>query len=386
MTLASCFRTMALLTVCSALPACANQTSPVFSPYNGGSIERTTQELRLVPVWQYEMNPKGIAGFKPVEPYGAATTRNGVAVFATFAGKVHGLEMRSGELLWSVDLKESPGSSPTIYDGMAYLGVSDGRILALNTQDGEEVWSKTLDTIIHGQPTVHDGVLYVVTSEEALVTFDAHTGDKLWTYRHPRIAELEIQGGGRPAVIDRSIYVGFSNGTLHRVSRQGDRVWSADLSHGRRRMVDVDSPAVEYKDMVIAVSHSGGVHAIDKETGAIAWTLDQQGVQEPLLVDNTLILTTTGGRIFWVHADSGRVLRELELERPGLTAPLQFTEDTFAVADADRGVFLIGISDSRLEALFESTVGVSGQMALWDDMLVILTNRGMAYGLKAGFQ
>lgn len=381
---ASCIRTIALMTMCAAISGCANHQAPAFSPYNGQNVEQSPNRLRLNPVWQHEVNPKGIAGFKPVEPFGIATTGHGVAVIATFSGTLHGVEARSGEYLWTVDLKESPGSAPTTYDNNVYIGVSDGRILALNAQNGEEIWSQNLDRIVHGQPTVHDGVLYVITSEEALVALDAHTGERLWTHRHPRLAELEILGGGRPAVIERSIYVGFSDGSLERISRAGERVWSADLSNGRRRMVDVDSPAVEYQDMVIAVSHSGGVHGVDKETGAINWTLEQQGVQTPMLVDDTLILTTTTGRIFWVHADSGRIFRELKLDHPGLTAPLHFTEDTFAVADADRGVFLIGISDSRLEALFESTVGISAQMALWEDMLFVLTNRGMAYGLKAG--
>lgn len=384
MTPAPLIRTIALMAMCAALSGCANQQTPAFSPYNGEKTDESPQRLRLNPVWQHEVNPKGIAGFKPVEPFGIATTTQGVAKIATFSGKLHGVDARSGSYLWTADLKESPGSPPTTYDNTVYIGVSDGRILALDSQSGEEVWSQKLDRIVHGQPTLHDGVLYVITSEEALVAFDAHTGERLWTHRHPRLAELEIHGGGRPAVIDRSIYIGFSDGSLERVSRAGDRVWKADLSNGRRRMVDVDSPAIEYEDTVIAVSHSGGVHAVDKETGAITWTVEQQGVQTPILVDDTLILTTTGGRVFWVHADSGRIFRELKLERPGLNAPLRFTEDTFAVADADRGVFLIGISDGRLEALFESTVGISSQMALWEDMLFVLTNRGMAYGLKAG--
>lgn len=384
MTPASCFRAIAILTMCAAISSCSNPQAPAFSPYNGANMEQPPQRLRLTPTWQHEVNPRGIAGFKPVEPFGIAATTRGIAVIATFSGKLHGVETHSGAYLWTLDLKESPGSPPTAYRDNIYIGVTDGRILALNSQTGDEIWSHTLDQIVHGQPTVHDGVLYVVTSEEALVAFDAHSGEKLWTHRHPRLAELEIQGGGRPAVIDHSVYIGFSDGSLERVSLAGERVWSSDLSNGRRRMVDVDSPAVEYEDTVIAVSHSGGVHAVDKETGAILWTLEQQGVQTPILVDDTLILTTTNGHIFWVHADSGRIFQELKLNQPGLTAPLHFTEDTFAVADSARGVFLVGISDGRLEALFESTVGISGQMAMWEDMLFVLTNRGMAYGLKAG--
>jgi len=388
MTPASRLRSLALLLLCASLSSCSQSPYPAFGPYkdSASATQETPSSLRIDPVWQYEVNPKGIAGFKPVEPYGIATTQSGVAAIAAFSGKVHGLDARSGEWIWSIDLEESPGSAPTTYYDLIYVGVSDGRLVALHAKDGSEAWSTTLDHIIHGQPTVHDGVLYVMTSEEALVALDAHTGEKFWTHRHPRLAELEIKGGGQPAVLERNIYVGFSDGTLHKISRQGDRVWSADLSRSKRRMVDVDSPPIEYKDTVIAVSHSGGVYALDKESGTILWSLDQQGVRTPLLVDDTLILTTTSGKIFWVAADTGRIYKELKLARPGLTPPLRFTSDTFAVADTDRGVLLIGIEDNQLEALFETTIGISGQMAQWEDMLFVLTNRGMAYGLKARYK
>lgn len=383
MTRAIRLRSLASLALCATLAGCAQSPYPAFGPYNSSTAETSPKRLRIDPVWQFEVNPKGIAGFKPVEPYGVVTTTTGVLAIATFSGKFHGVDARSGSLLWTIDLDESPGSPPSAYHDLLYIGVSDGRILAVNAKDGKERWSTTLDHIIHGKPTVHAGVLYVMTSEEALVALDAHTGDKLWTHRHPRMAELEIHGGGQPTITDHNIYVGFADGTLHNISLQGDRVWSADLSRSRRRMIDVDSPPVEYGDTVIAVSHSGGVHAVNKDTGTIEWSLDQQGVRTPLLVDDTLILTTTGGRILWVHAASGRIYKELKLDRPGLTPAMQFTDDTFAVADADRGVFLIGIEDNQLEALFETTIGVSGPMAIYDDMLFVVTNRGMAYGLKA---
>lgn len=378
------FAAFATAVLCSTvISGCQNSPYPAFgNDTDALSASEAPGQLRFAPVWQHEVNPDGIAGFKPVEPFGVEVTHHGVAVVATFKGKVHAFDARSGEHQWTVDLEENPGSAPSAYDGLVYIPVSDGRLLALDSKDGSERWAAKLDNIIHGKPTIHDGVLYVMTSEEALVALDAHTGEIFWTHRHPRLAELEILGGGEPQVIDRNIYVGFADGSLQRISRQGDRVWSADLSNGRRRMIDVDSSPVAYKDTVIAVSHSGGVHAVDKETGTITWHLDQQGVNTPLLVDDTLILTTTNGRIFWVRADSGRIMKELKLARPGLTPPVRFSEDTFAVADADRGVLLVGIEDNRLEALFETTVGISGQMKQWEDMLFFVTNRGMSYGLK----
>lgn len=386
MTSVSRLVSIATLLLCTAgVTSCQNSPYPAFGNETDALSSESPARLRLAPVWQHEVNPDGIAGFKPVEPFGVEATKNGMVVVATFKGKVHGYEARTGHAEWSVDLEESPGSAPSSYDDMVYISVSDGRLIALDSKNGEERWSTKFDNIIHGKPTIHDGVLYVMTAEEALVALDAHTGEVFWTHRHPRLAELEILGGGQPRVIDRNIYVGFADGSLQRISRQGDQVWSADLSNGRRRMIDVDSAPIEYRDTVIAVSHSGGVHALDKETGAIEWTLDQQGVNSPILVDDTLILTTTNGRIFWVRADSGRILKELKLARPGLTSPVRFSEETFAVADADRGVLLIGIEDNRLEALFETTVGISGQMSQWEDMLFFVTNRGMAYGLKATY-
>lgn len=148
-------------------------------------------------------------------------------------------------------------------------------------------------------------------------------------------------------------------------------------------MVDVDSTPVRHGNLIIAASHSGGLSAVSEDTGRVQWTLDRSGIKNPLLADGKLIVSTSSGVILWIDPDTGAIQQELELARPGLTSPMRFTENTFVVGDGDRGAIVLDLAEPKLHALFEATVGVSGAMAHHSDMLFLVTNRGMVYGLKA---
>jgi len=378
-------RSLMLGALSLALTACAGSTNrPAFTPHQSSGQERAAdQSVRVDPVWQFSVNEKGIGGFKPVEPFGLTTTRGGMVVVAAYSGVVHGLHSVSGEERWQLDLKEVPSTPPTSSGDRVYLGVSDGRLLALDARTGAVAWTTKLNHIVHGQPTVHNGVVYVQTSEEAVVAVDESTGEVRWTYRHPRVAELEIQGGGRPTVLGEDIYVGFSDGSFYRLNQSGKQVWVTDLSHGKRRMVDVDSTPVQYGKFIIAASHSGGLSAVHEDTGRVQWTIDRGGITNPMLANGRLIVTTSSGVVLWIHPETGEIQQELELARPGLTSPMRFTEHTFVVGDSDRGAIVLDIDTPKLHALFEATVGISGAMAHHRDMLFVVTNRGMVYGLKA---
>lgn len=365
-----------------ALSNCSSWTGPAVTPHHQAASSDDGLRLRLDPVWQQSVNEQGIAGFKPIEPYGVTVGRNGTVAVAAFSGIIHGLEGTSGHEQWQLDLGNVPSTSITAAGDRFYVGVSDGRVLALDERTGEEVWSSKLSHIVHGQPTVHQGRVYVLTTEEAVVALDERNGDVLWTYRHPRVAELEIQGGSRPTIIDGDVYVGFSDGTFYRLNTDGQLVWFADLSHGHRRMIDVDTAAVGYENLVIAASHSGGLSAVHKETGTVQWTVDRNGFRDPVIIDDLLIASASGGRVYWIDPLTGRIQQEMEMLRGGLTAPLHFTNHTFVIGDRDRGALVVDVHQAKIHALFEATVGISGAMDFQNDMLFAVTNRGMVYGLQ----
>lgn len=380
------YRSLARLAVIgalsSSLAACGAQQGNFFANAAKPSAEQGGT-VRIEPVWQFAVRERGDADFRPVEPSGIAVARSGVVVVAAFSGLVFGLDQVSGQQRWSIDLQEPPGTPPTAVGDTVFLGVADGRVVSLSAINGEERWSTKLSHIVHGQPTVADGVVYVMTAEEAVVALSESTGEVLWTYRHPRTAELEIRGGARPTLIDDHLYIGFSDGSFYKLTLEGKLVWASDLSRNHRRMVDVDSTPVAYGNLIIAASHTGGMSAVHRDNGRIQWTVERTGFTSPLLVEDTLIASTASGSIFWIDPLTGRELQELVLERPGLTSPMRFTENTFVVTDIARGVFVLDTRKPGIHAVFEPAVGISAQSDFYQDMLFVLTNRGTVYGLKA---
>lgn len=380
------YRSFARLAVIGALgstiAACgAHQASTCAHTADACTVQDAS--VRIEPVWQYSVNEEGDAGFRPVEPSGIAVARGGVVVVAAYSGLVFGLDAVAGTKRWSMDLGEPPATPPTIDGDAVYIGVADGRVVSFSAATGAQRWSATLKHAVHGQPTVANGVVYVLTAEEAVVAINEANGEVLWTFRHPRTAELEIRGGARPTLLDGHVYIGFSDGSFYKLGLDGKLVWASDLSRNQRRMVDVDGTPVAYGNLIITSSHTGGMSGVNRDTGRIQWTVERTGFTSPLLIEDTLIASTANGSIFWIDPLTGRELRELVLERPGLTSPLHFTENTFVVTDTVRGAFVLDVREPRIHAVFEPAVGISAQSDFYQDRLFVLTNRGMVYGLKA---
>lgn len=380
-------RIAALSALCSVVAACGAAQVESPSALSSPSVRSAeSQDLRLEPIWRATVNPRGDSMYRAEEPAGLAASRSGVVIAAAQSGTVHGFDAWSGDQRWAFELDEIPTTAPSVANDSVYLGVADGRVVSLDVANGNERWSTNLQGIVHGQPAIDAGTVYVLTSEEALVAINDADGSVRWTYRHPRIADLEIKGGCRPSVIDGNVYVGFSDGSLYRVDSQGKAVWSTSLSRGQRRMVDVDSSPIAWNQYIIAGSHAGGLSAVHRDTGRIEWTLERTGTTTPILAHGTLITTTAQGSVLWVDPASGRILQELEMSRPGLTSPMRFTEDTFVISDASRGVFVLDVNAPKLHAAFEPSNGSSGQPAFFRDTLFILTNRGQVYGLRASLR
>lgn len=380
-------RIAALSALCSVVAACAAEQVQSPSALPSASAPAAEQrEMRLEPIWRAVVNPRGDSMYRAEEPSGLAAAPSGIIVAAAQSGSIHGFDAWSGDQRWLFELEEPPTTPPSIASNTVYIGVADGRVVALDVGKGEELWTAQLPGIVHGQPVISDGTVYVMTSEEALVALDQEDGALRWAYRRPRVADLEIKGGCRPSVIDGDIYIGFSDGALLRIDAQGKPVWSADLSRGQRRMIDVDSSPIAYRNLIIAASHSGGLSAVHRDTGRIEWSLDRSGITTPIMANGTLIATTAQGSVLWVDPESGRLLQELEMSRPGLTSPMRFTDETFVVGDASRGIFVMDVNRPKLHAVFEPSNGSSGQPTFFGDTLYVLTNRGQVYGLRASLR
>src|SRR5262249_37449185 len=142
-------------------------------------------------------------------------------------------------------------------------------------------------------------------------------GRKLWTYT----GESEgagLLGGATPAVLGNTVVTSDSSGNIVALRAEtGKLLWSDNLAGAARgdaiaTMADIRGRPVIDREMVIAISNSGTLAAIDLRRGDRIWDKDVGGTQGPWVVgdfiylvdndDQLLCLSRADGRVKWAQA------------------------------------------------------------------------------------
>lgn len=129
---------------------------------------------------------------------------NGIMYFTSTWSKVHAVDVRKGELLWTYDPKvpkewgekvccDVVNRGVAIYKNKIYVGSLDGRLIALNAKTGEKEWEVlTVDQSkpysITGAPRIVKGKVIIGNGgadlgvRGYLTAYDAMTGKEEWRF------------------------------------------------------------------------------------------------------------------------------------------------------------------------------------------------------------
>jgi outer membrane protein assembly factor BamB len=134
----------------------------------------------------------------------------------------------------------------------------------------------------------------------------------LWA--HTTVSESAgLLGGSSPAVNGSTVVVPYSSGELFAMRTENGRVvWSDNLTAFRR--VDAlatlahirGSPVID-RGMVLAISNSGRLVAIDQRSGRRLWERRIGGVDTPWVAGDFIYLLSNDGELFCLTREGGRV-------------------------------------------------------------------------------
>jgi outer membrane protein assembly factor BamB len=223
-----------------------------------------------------------------------------------------------GKQVWRVDLETDDERAGFFGGGVAYesdrLFVTTGfaKVFALDAANGEVLWSQRLPAPMRAAPAASGGRVFAVTIDNQVHALAAEDGSRLW--RHGGIEEdANLVGGASPAVEGSAVIVPYSSGEIFSLLAENGRVlWSdvlsavnrvdpiADLAHIR------GEPVID-RGLVLAVSHSGRMVAIDLRSGARAWDIDLGGVQMPWVAGDYVYLVTKEAQVVCLTRREGRV-------------------------------------------------------------------------------
>ena len=331
--------------------------------------------------------------------FGAPVVVGDRVYLGTGDGRVLALDAESGHAVWEHAAGSGVLSSPAVAGGSVFVGTADGRMIALAANDGRERWTFRTDETILSAPAVYDGVLYVGTEDDHLYALDAATGKKRWRYSTGgRVSSGPVVNDRIVAVNSRDhrVYVigvrtakgrldYLTNATAGAPTLDGDRLYVADTA-GALRAIDwrkrllpfekaarwlrtqlwtwgvfgsippqkgfvwafvergetfVGAPVVSGRRVLVA-SRSGGVFAVDRDSGEPLWTFraGEIVVASPSAAGKTLFVGDIGGTLHAIDAASGEAMWRFHVGPPITSTPV-FAGGTLYLTSEDGGLIAV---------------------------------------------
>jgi outer membrane protein assembly factor BamB len=231
-----------------------------------------------------------------------------------------------GALLWRSDVASKSEDDPVIAGGIAYssgiLYVTNGynELLAVDPKNGEILWRKTLPAPSRAAPTIMEDRVFVTTLDGKLLAMNAADGASLWEYAGIH-ETASLLGAASPAANRQIVVPAFSSGEITALRVQnGSVAWSDNLSNlrnlgGLASLAAIRALPVIDKGVVIAISFSGRLVAIDERTGTRIWQREISGSKTPWLAGNHLFVISSENELVALGRDTGAIRWIIPLPR-----------------------------------------------------------------------
>ncbi len=239
---------------------------------------------------------------------------------------VRAFEASGGKPLWSIDLTPEEEDSGALGGGIAwdggriYAATGYGEVVALDGSNGEVLWHQRLGTPFRVAPAAADGRVFVIGVDNRTHALAAEDGRPLW--EHSGIAEeAGLIGGAAPAVDGGIMVSAYSSGELFALRVENGRpVWNDQLLRIARftplaSLSEIRGAPIIDRGLVVAVSHSGRMVAVDLRTGSRVWEIDVEGVETPWVAGDFIYAVTTQAEVLCISRRDGRIRWVTQLRR-----------------------------------------------------------------------
>lgn len=231
-----------------------------------------------------------------------------------------------GKTIWQRELTPEDedegviGGGVSIDNGVVYATTGYGFVHAMSLEDGKEIWTRRIGIPVRGAPTASGGRVFIITYDNQMHALSAADGRTLWS--HAGIPEdAGLIGAPSPAVGGGLVVVPYSSGELFALRLENGRmVWGDQLIRARRlaplsTMSEIRGSPVIDRDMVLAISFSGRIAAIDLRSGRRIWDRDIAGMETPWVAGDFIFLVTAQAEVVCLARKSGRIRWVAQLPR-----------------------------------------------------------------------
>lgn len=297
-------------------------------------------------------------------------------------GNVAALRLSDGKELWRTDLEAPISAGPGYGDGLVLLGTTDARVLALRADNGELLWEAPVSSEVMAPPRAADGVVAVHTIDGRITGLSSGSGERLWAYDR-NAPVLTLRGTSAPALARGLVLAGFDSGHVAAlVARDGRLLWerSVAVPRGRselERLVDIDANPVVVDDTLYVTTYQGRIAALNLERGQLLWAREMSSYSALDVGPGRVFVTDDIGQVWALDRRTGATFwKQDKLRYRAVTGPAVFGEYV-VVGDFDGYLHWLSREDGRFVARTRvGSAAVIAQPTVVDGTLVVLSDDG----------
>lgn len=295
----------------------------------------------------------------------------------------------SGQRLWKRTVWDGTEGLFLSQDNGIFFGGNDGRFYSLDLLSGAVTWNYALNSESTTAPTVQGQFVFHLAMNGTLYALEKESGRVLWVKSRPIKSSLTIRGSTQPIFYNGKVYVGHSDGFFAAYNAaDGAVVWEKQLSE-RNKFNDIDARPLITDSCILVASFAEALHCLDKETGAIRWSMTEAGSSRPLYAVGSEVVFATDNGIYLVDGTSGKI-KKLHKNKPHVGIPtgavpykswlvVGFSEGPLVLMDKESGEWVDTFYPGR---------GISATPYVDDDTgdVFVVSNQANIYNLhiKAG--
>lgn len=201
---------------------------------------------------------------------------------------------------WRFDGKRLLEFPPAVKDGVLVVGNNAGRVFGIDARTGRQLWTQKRRSYIASSPAIGGRRAYITSMDGLFTAYRLTTGTRLWEYSN---GGSPIESS--PLIIEDTAYFGAWNGELTALNlRNGKPRWTY------RGGDDIKGSAAKAGPNVVFGDYSGVLTAVNARTGARVWSTDVGArlYGGPGVSGNRIVIGDVGGQVVCVDARTGSVL------------------------------------------------------------------------------
>lgn len=231
----------------------------------------------------------------------------------------------TGKKIWDKDISNEKEDENVITGGISFAGThlfatnGASEVLALSPENGDIIWRKPLPAPSRAAPTALGGRVFVSTLDNRVFALSAVDGSSLWEYVGIS-STAGLLGAASPAANTDVVVPAFSSGEISALRvENGSVAWSDNLANVRNygggldSLSDIKAMPIMDNGLVIAMSFSGKIAAIEQSSGQRIWTREIGGSATPWIAGNTLFILSEDYQLIALRVQDGAILWVTEL-------------------------------------------------------------------------